>query len=392
MHILFLSRWFPWPTSNGSKLRIYNLLQGLSKHHEVTLISFVDQPDSDPLASELIDCCQEVCTVPWKSFNPESLKSRIALLDQIPRYLQDTYSQAMAELIQRKITERHIDFVLASQIETASYRRFFRTLPAIFEEVEISLLYENTFHADSTWGRFRKNLTWIKHRRYLSNLLNSYQACTVASEKEKLLLSKELQNHTRVTVIPNCVDLSDYEEIKSQPQPHSLVFTGSFRYKPNYEAMQWFLGEVFPLIRAEISDVKLTITGDHSDLPLPDMENVNLIGFVEDIRPVVVGSSISIAPLLSGGGTRLKILEAMALKVPVVASTKGAEGLDVQNGTHLLIADSPRDFANAVVRLFDEPELGKRLSHNAYKLVFEKYNWYTVMPVLLGLIQDIVQN
>jgi glycosyltransferase involved in cell wall biosynthesis len=116
---------------------------------------------------------------------------------------------------------------------------------------------------------------------------------------------------------------------------------------------------------------------------------MTLTGFVDDVRPLIARSWASIVPLHTGGGTRLKILEAMALRTPVIATSKGAEGLDVQSGKHLLIADTPETFVQQVVRLLRQPQLRENLAEEAYALVREKYDWQVIMPHFLNLIEEI---
>ncbi len=141
------------------------------------------------------------------------------------------------------------------------------------------------------------------------------------------------------------------------PGRNTLIFTGPFRYLANHDAMVWFLQEIYPQIQRQLPNVCLTITGDHANLPLPHATNVTLTGFVEDVRPLVASSWVSLVPVRVGAGTRLKILEAMATGVPVVSTTKGAEGLEVNDGEHLLIADSAQGFAENVVQLLKDSKL-----------------------------------
>jgi glycosyltransferase involved in cell wall biosynthesis len=388
MKILFLSRWFPYPPNNGSKLRIYNLLRGLVQHHEVTLLSFADQPDVDPNISELQLFCQEVQVVPWKLFNPHSRRARLGFLSLKPRSVIDTFSPEMKDRINQILSEKNYDLVIASQIDTAVYSQYFRDLPALFEEIEVGVLYEQFSQAASFKHRLRSGLTWLKHRRHLASLLKNFQVCTVVSERERQYLSQAVNGNTAIEVIPNCVNLTSYSDVQETPQPNTLIFTGAFSYSPNYEAMVWFLHKVYPLIQTQVPDVHLTITGNHQNRTLPPASNVTLTGFVDDVRPLIARSWASVVPLHTGGGTRLKILEAMALGTPVVATSKGAEGLDVQTGKHLLIADTPDAFAQEVIRLLKEPELRRQLADNAYQLVREKYNWEVVIPRFLYLVEQ----
>jgi glycosyltransferase involved in cell wall biosynthesis len=126
-------------------------------------------------------------------------------------------------------------------------------------------------------------------------------------------------------------------------------------------------------------------------LPLPPANNVTLTGFVDDIRSWIASSCISLAPIFMGGGTRLKILEAMALRTPVVATSKGAEGLDVAHGKHLLLADTPQAFADAVVSLLRDPNLYQQIAENGYQLVAQKYDWPSITPHFLHLVERTAQ-
>jgi glycosyltransferase involved in cell wall biosynthesis len=392
MNILFLSNWFPYPPSNGSKLRIYNLLRGLTQYHEVTLLSFKNEPESDLGINNLQSICKKVHIIGRKVYNPDSLQARMGFLSPTPRSIRDTYSPEMAQTIQKLNEQSNFDLIIASQVGTAVYCRSFDHIPAIFEEVETGVLYEKFARADSTFQRFRHGLTWSKHRRFLSQLIKDFNACTVASDQEKYLLSTLVPGYEAIEVIPNCINLNDYENIAEAPKRDCLIFTGSFRYHANYDAMFWFLEEIFPIIQSQVPTVSLMITGDHANLQLPPRENVSLSGLVEDVRPLIASAWVSLAPLRVGGGTRLKILEAMALKTPVVATSKGAEGLDVRNGFDILIADSPREFGEAVVRILKDNDLRQTLVENAYRLVLQKYNWPFVMPRFLELVQKTVQS
>ena len=387
MRILFLSRWFPWPTSNGSKLRIYNLLRGIAPFHQITLLSFAGRPDANPDAPELRALCKEIQTVPWREFEARSWRARMGFLNSAPRSIVDTYSPEMAQKIEQALAARNYDLIIASQLTMASYIRHFQKTPALFEEVEIGVFYEQSNQGASVKSRLRNKLTWAKHRRYLNNLLPRFKAATVVSEPEQRLLAHVALAYKTVEVIPNCITLDDYAAPKKPPQPNTLIFTGPFRYHANYDAMVWFLREVYPLIQEQIPDAHLYITGDHANLPLPPVKNLTLTGFVDDIQSLIASTWVSLAPLRIGGGTRLKILEAIALGTPVVATSKGAEGLNLRHNEHLLIADAPAAFAKAVISLLKDPALRQRLGKAGFQLLQEQYNWPVVIPKFLTLLE-----
>ena len=364
------------------------MLCGLANHHDVTLLSFADQPEVHLDASEVQKLCADVYVIPWREFDPNSVRARFGFLSLMPRSLIDTFSSDMADKIVQLLQMQKYDLVIASQLSMAAYYAYFKNTPAIFEELEIGLSYGEAHDASDLKKRLRHTFTWFKLRRYLGQLLKFFGAVTVVSEKEQELLVRFFPHVKNVQVLPNCVNMDDYAKVHSERKPNTLVFTGSFRYHVNYEAMLWFVGEVFPLILESVPDAELLITGDHANLPLPSKRNITLSGYVDDIKPLVASAAVSIVPLWSGGGTRLKILEAMAIGTPVVATTKGAEGLDVKADVQLFIADEPVKFADCVVRLLSEKNLRHFIAEHGKQLIKEKYDWKVVLPKFFDLLQE----
>jgi polysaccharide biosynthesis protein PslH len=386
MKILFLSRWRPEPPDNGSKIRISNILKILSERHEVSLITFFDPMESNRSEDVLIPALQDFQLCPYREFDPLSRRALKGFLSPTPRYIVDTYRPEMANLIYRAIEKTQFDLVIASQISMASYYKCFRGIPAIFEEVELGSYWPFDVSQGNVRIRWRKMLTWIKHRKFLSRVLLNFRLCTVASEDECKLAAKAAPHYPAIFVIPNSVDVDRFPRNVGYRIPNTLIFSGSLRYGPNREAMQWFLGEIYPMIREQSPEVQLTITGDpglQSSLPA---SNAVLTGHVQDMRPLLASSSVCVAPIRTGGGTRLKIIEAFAAGVPVVSTKKAAEGLDVRGGEHLLIADDPYEFAWSVLHLLARPERARQISQNALALVQAKYDWRIVRSRFLNLI------
>jgi len=392
MHILFLSRWQPFPPNNGSKLRIYNLLKVISQVHQVTLLSFRDAAESIPTPDGELTNLVDFQTIPYKPFEPDNWRSRLGFFSDQPRFVIDTYSQEMQAAIIDVLQRSKIDLVIASQIDMAMYRPVFQHIPALFEEVEIGVFTQRVQEAGTTLKRWRNRLTWLKHRRYVESLLNAYQISTVVSEQEARLLQSAVRQKQNIRVIPNCVNLSEYEPFHTEPIAQQMIFCGSFRYEPNYQAMRWFVEQVFPLVLEAYPEARLVITGDPAGKDFSKHPDVTQTGLVQDVRPLVAQSWISLAPIQAGGGTRLKILEAMGLKSAVVSTSKGAEGLEVQNGEHLLIADHPADFASAICRLFEDTMLRDRLVTNAHARIAEKYDWQRLTPEILNILDNITAN
>ncbi len=387
MNILFLSRWYPDPPDNGSKIRALNLLRALCDRHRITLISFFNPEETVASHSYPSPRPEEILVTPYRGFDRRSPRAQRGYLSSRPRWIVDTHSPQMASLIRRTVDKGRFDLVIASQTEMASYYRCFDGIPAIFEEVELG-----SFHPPDPGNRYlphniRIRLRWFKHRRFLADLLRHFRSCTVVSNIERAMLAEAVPGYSSVHVIPNSIDVESY---RARPPVervrNTMIFAGSLRYSANLDAMTWFLNHVYPIILGRQKGVRLTITGDPGSAKLSEMQNVVQAGRVENIRELVSSASVSIAPIRTGGGTRLKILEAFALGTPVVATTKAAEGLDVQNGTHLLLADTPEDFAGSTIDLLQQPDRAVKIADNALDLVRSRYNWDTHSKFFLQLV------
>jgi glycosyltransferase involved in cell wall biosynthesis len=378
MHVLFLSRWFPYPPDNGSRIRIFNLMKRLSTRHQVDLISFASDPVAGEQLKALSHYCQRVEVVRYRPFNPGRLIALMGFFSRQPRSVIDTHSVEMQRRVEETGRDRPPDVVIASQLDMAPYAVMLSTVPKILEEVELTVLYEKYAGQRHPLKRLRKGLMWWKSARYVADLLRAFDGCTVVSEQEREQVLRVLPGYRHVSVVPNGVDTAHYAGNFGAPESDSLVYSGSLTYSANFDAMSFFLREVFPLIQAQRPNVKLSITGRLDGAPIDRLacnEGVVFTGYLEDVRPIIGRSWGSVVPLRIGGGTRLKILESLALGTPVISTRKGAEGLDLEAGRDVLIADKPADFARAVLSLLQDPKLRETLRRDGRQAVEAKYDW-----------------
>lgn len=390
--VLFLSRWFPFPADNGSKIRVHNLLGGLSRHYDVTLLSFTEEGPESAINNFTHPFCEHIRTVHWRGFQPGSPRAIAGYLSFKPRSIIDTYSADMARLIEETLQKRSFDLVIASQVDMAAYVDHFAGPPALFDEVEIGALHQQLSQTTLPADRARTALRWWKYQKYITSLVRGFCYCTVVSEPEKMMLVKAGVPAEKIHLVPNSVDLKAYRGIAGNPERNKLIFPGSIRFYANHDAVTWFLKDIFPLIRNEAPEVKLIITGDRGDISFPSQPGVHFTGFLEDVKPAIASSWISLAPIRMGGGTRLKILESMSLGTPVVSTSKGAEGLAVAHNEHLLLADTPQEFARQVIRLLFDTQLRHTLGENGKRLVAERYDWAKTLDRYLNLVNLTINN
>ncbi len=395
MRILLLSRWFPYPPDNGSKIRIFNILRHLGRRHQVSLISFAGDTDrvDNSRVLALGRYCTNIMVLPYRGFRPTSGRALAGLLSAQPRSFVDTYSPEMNALVASEVSKRKPDVVVASQLDMAPYASGLQGLPLLLEELELSAIRDAA--ARASLYRPRPLLTWLKLSLYLRRLLPRFAACTVVSEKERASVQAVAPSYSNVEVLPNAVDLSDYDGDFGAARPNSLVFSGAITYEPNHDAVRHFVGEIYPRIVESMKDVSFRITGDTDGVDpalLPDCSGVEYTGHVPDIRPVVAQSWVSVVPLRVGGGTRLKIIESMALGTPVVSTSKGAEGLDVADGENILMADEPREFAARVLELLKSPALRRKIAAGGRRLVESRYDWRITGEKLSTLVERAVSS
>jgi glycosyltransferase involved in cell wall biosynthesis len=347
----------------------------------VHLLSFTAEPISPEQVQAMSAYCQRVETVLYKPFQPGSLKAVRGFFSLRPRSVVDTFNPEMQAQVERTIRAYPLDAVVASQLDMAPYAARLPIRVKVFEELELTSLYEQAGLALNLLHSARARLMWWKHSRYARQMMRCFGGCTVVSPKERELVRKIAPGYALLCVIPNGVDVSANVGDFGVPEADTLIYSGALTYHANFDAVAYFLREIWPLIQAERPNTRFAVTGKLEGVPverLPHLPGVTFTGYLADVRPAVARSWVSVVPLRLGGGTRVKILEAMALGTPVVATSKGVEGLELQAGRDVLVADTPADFAAQVLRLLGEPNLRLTLSRQARQTVAARYDWAAI--------------
>ena len=385
MKILVVSAWCPYPADNGSRLRAFHLIKRLSDAgHRLSLIAF-GQDDSDLQAAEAGMrplCAGGVTLYPSRFFRPGTLKAWLGYFSPKPRMLLDTWQPAAAREIAQQCRSGAYDVVLALQLGIAHYIPVGTRTPCVLEEVEVSSFLREWETTRSLPKKIRLGLMATKFRAHVASLASRFQLWTTVSEAERQAILKHIGTRSvpPIVVLPNGVDLAYNDWKPDAPyDPESVIYNGALSFYANREAVEDFCRETLPLLHQTHSDARLIVTGRTDALPpddaLLDTPNLHLTGYLDDIRPAVRGALACVVPLRKGGGTRLKILEAMALGTPVVSTPQGAEGIGARDGSEILIADTPQEFSQAIDRLMTEQGLRHRLAESARRLVEERFGW-----------------
>jgi polysaccharide biosynthesis protein PslH len=392
MRILYLSRWFPFPPDSGVKMRLFHLIQALAESHTVDLISFCTPEQKDLAAAPLVSLCRRVERVIYRPFNPRRLKALAGFMAFRPRSLVDTFQPEMAAKASQAFENEIYDLVIASEIDMAPYAEPLKSAPRLFEGPEISSFLDGLDQPRRSLATLRKQATWWKLSGYLKNLSPQFEGWAVVSEQERKNLMRITPALARARVIPNGADLERKPSRPVSPQPGRLIYAGSLSYQANFDAVAYFLSEIFPLILKVHPDTQFYVTGSTANVDvsrLPASPNLVLTGYIADIAAAVAESWVSVVPLRQGSGTRLKILESLSLGTPVVSTSKGCEGLDLEPGCHILIGDTPPAFAAQVNRLLESEALRTFLSGHGQGLVRQKYGWKGIGAAFRNFAEDV---
>ena len=393
MNILFLSTWFPYPPDHGSKIRVSHLLRALARNHDVALLAFDFDANGNGVRREPdvgLAYVERIPVDPFATANSGLLLTGLASQPAATKVIP-----AMRTAVLERLRQGVVDVVIASTFVCATYTLDAAPPTARVLEEHNSLtrwIYDRYKQQTKPLPRLRRWLSWQKTRRFEARLFNQFDLITAVSAQDAKAMSTMLPRFQGpVEVVPNGVDCKYNRPDLHNRENDTLVYNGALTYSANLDAMQYFLTAIFPLVRQSKSDVRLTITGSLTGVDLTVLalnDAVHFTGHVQDVRVPVAEATVCVVPLRDGGGTRLKILEAMALGTPVVATSKGAEGLAVVDGVHLLVADTPDDFARATVQLLCKPELRANLAVNARRLVVEKYDWQQIGERFVHLIEQ----
>lgn len=388
MRLLIVSPWHPYPADNGSRLRAWNLIQRLAKHHDLRLV--VGRQDDAP--AELPEALRLICpttrVAPWIWHRPGSTGLRgalRALLARAPRSVLETANPAFVAAIQAELSQ-HPNAVLAMELGSDAYLPQALPCPVILDQVEVSGLEQAWQRAVAPKERLARWLTYYKGQRYWRERFTRYSALTTVSAEEAQAVQNVLgESQPEVQVVPNGVAVKDYPSRRGEGIPGRLIYTGALSYAPNRDAVLWFVEKILPRITAQLPEVHLVVTGRADTIPAPLHSHPQVVftGFVPDLRPVLSEAQVCVVPLRSGGGTRLKILEAWAAGLPVVSTRTGALGLEgSRSGEHLLLADSEEELAQSVLTLLHCPAQRQRLAQQAHALVASHYDWDTITQTL----------
>jgi len=403
MKILMLTPALPYPAHQGGALRNQGILRGLaSAGHDVILLSFCDEAACD--WKPLLAWCRQVHIDPAPT---RSIKDRLWNLfssmqpDLSLRLASDAFRERLTSLLRAE----RFDIVHIEGLELGTY------LPVIREHQPSARIVYDAHNAEFALQRGIAGVEQTSLRKLSGAIYSHIQArrirefeqavcqaadAVVAVSEEDAQILRAFRRDQTVFVLPNGIFVDDYStESALDLGDHVLMFTGKMDYRPNVDAMHWFVSAILPRVREQISDARLYIVGQKPHVSLNQLgsvDGVEITGWVAQVQPFLSAAHVYVAPLRMGSGTRLKILEAMASGKAVVATSTAASGLSPETQAALIMADDARTFADHIVALLRDPSARDRLGRLAREQVRLRYDWSALLPCLHRIHSRLIEN
>jgi glycosyltransferase involved in cell wall biosynthesis len=390
MKILFVTPFLPSPPRFGGQRRLDGLMRGLAKRHEVSVLAF---NRTDPWEHSSLEAtrqyCHEVVTIPNLDLTDNREKRTLQLRSLLSvhsyEHLLAARRRDFQATLDRMLRAKQYDVVQVEFAQMAAFR-----LPAqrasgpifVLDEhnIEFDILRRTARAAGELPRHVYNSLNWRKLAREERSAWRRVDGITLTSARDEALILGEFPGAC-TAVVPNGVDVGEFAPVTGSTESDMLLFFGAINYHPNHDGVTYFIDEVFPKIRQRHPNARFGIVGPGARQSVLDRQGngVEVIGMVDEVGPYIDRAAAVVVPLRIGGGTRLKIVEALAKGKPVISTRLGAEGLDVAHDQHLLLADEPEEFARQVGRVLTDPELAKRLGKEGRALMENKYSWTSIV-------------
>ncbi len=396
MKILFLAPNLPYPLNNGGLIRVHHIMANLASRYDVTLICTEPTEAEQKGGVKAIESLGvEVLTVPMshnqKKENKRYYQLKSLFSNKTYQYHQH-YSTEMQSTITARLDTGQYDLIVV-EFSQMGYYEFRDDIPSYLDQHNVEYeIMQRTYEMER--NPLRKLLArseWKKYREQEINNCEKFTGCLTTSVRDAEIL-KERSPQMECHVIPNGVDSDFFRARESAIDPNLILFTGTISYYPNTEGILWFHNNIWPLIKKLKPDATFCIAGK---TPPPEVENladidsqITVTGSVDDMRDYYARAAVVVVPLRVGGGTRLKILEGMAMEKAIVSTTLGAEGINHTEGKDILLRDTPEDFAEAVTTVMDNPELRLGLEKEGRRLVEAQYDWKAVTSSLCDIFES----
>ena len=389
MKILLLTQVVPFPPDSGPKVKTHHVLRYLAARHRIHLVSFARSPQEEAAARSLLGLCTSVTTVPLgRSRARDAGYLARSFASGRPFLIERDDSAAMREAIETVLRDHSFDAVHADQLSMAQFAVDLPLPTRVLDEHNAvwTIVQRSAENELAGPRRALEELEWRRLKEYEGEMCRSFDMVTVVSKDDYAALAEAARAIFPAAVIPIAVDTSEMAFAPRDTGARDILSVATMFYPPNAEAVHWFATRVLPLVRGASPSTCFRIVGSRPPEKITclagEERGIEVAGYVQDLDPMFRSCALLVVPVLSGSGMRVKILEAFARGIPVVSTTMGVEGIDARPGVHLLVGDTPEEFAAAVLSILRDASLGERLASAARALAESRYDWRTALTGL----------
>lgn len=394
-NILFLTTKYPFPPDDGGKIDSLTNLHILAKNFNVFLFYIGKKQNEEVFQKKGIHLCGIYHYQKEKGNNIFGLFKNIFC--RMPYTIKKYHDDKIYIEIEKIIKEKKIDITYADHLHMAFYgkliNKHFPEIKLILREHNAEYIFWKRIYKEEN-NIFKKLLFWwqfLKILNYEREITSIFDKCFMISSIDQMNL-KKINPYVRAQVISTGINIQNYQIFQlGKIIPFSMLYVGDFSWLPNLKGIVWFLTKVWPETKKLFPKAKIFIVGKKPPKDILRYQNNDIIvtGYVKDVKPWIDKSEIFLVPLFSGGGIRIKILEAMAKGKPIVSTPVGAEGIDVENKKNILIAGNKEDFVKSIKILFDNKEIRENLAKNSIKLIRNKYSFKAIERNICSIIKDL---
>jgi sugar transferase (PEP-CTERM/EpsH1 system associated) len=384
MRILWLKTELLHPVDKGGKIRTYQMLRRIGQAHDVTYLTLIRPGAPAEAQAKAREYCRQLIPIEHEEATKFSARFyrdlAFNLSSPLPYAIQKYRSAQMHEAVEQELRRGQYDAVVCDFLTpSVNFKPNGRTPAVLFQHNVESMIWKR--HYETQHQPLKRALfhnQWQKMLRYERETCRQFDAVVAVSAADRDQMRDEF-GIRNVFDVPTGVDTEYFRPLGGQRAATELVFTGSMDWLPNEDGIGFFIAEILPRVAEVVPDVKLTVVGRNPTARLREMAaadaRITVTGRVDDVRPFINRAAVYVVPLRIGGGTRLKIYEAMAMAKPVISTTVGAEGLPLRDGRDLLLADDPETFARAILRTLEDERFARHLGEQARVLVCERFGW-----------------
>jgi len=396
VHLLWVKTELLHPIDKGGRIRTYNMLRALKRRHRVTYLTLDNGTAAPDAAESALEYCHELIRVPFDEARRRSPRFWFELLANVASPLPYAIAKYRSDRLRNEILgavrARGIDVVVCDFLAPSQNVPDGLPCPTVLfqHNVEAAIWRRHADVRVNPLARAYFREQWRRMERFERRECRRFSRVVAVSRADAETIERDY-GVTGVSDVPTGVDVEYFRSAgRAEPEAHNLVFTGSMDWLPNEDGIVWFVDEVLPRIHAQVPDVTLTVVGRNPPQRIQALaardKRLRVTGSVPDVRPFMERAAVFVVPLRVGGGTRLKIFEALAMERPLVSTTIGAEGLPLQHGVHALIADGADRFADAVVRLLSDRQLAATLARDGAAYVRSRFGWDHAAEEFIDLI------